>query len=628
MIYLLILASCLYLVVQYLIEKKLPSTQKTSWGYTIFFTVFLLVSGTYFLIQYDMLPNFDLFFSLPRLSHAVKGSLILAPITIIFLVINAYLSQNQAQETTDSEADLKPQKGKIIDRIAIFLATIFCTLSYLFYFSCKWVMARFGNIKIDQIIYTITQPLEGTDESQIVSYVFGPLVSALFFGLLTIMTYLLALNLLAKITKNVNFQVHPAIRGIAVIVAALGIFAAGVFGGVSKIGYADVKAYFIDKSTIYEDDYVDPKSVDLTFPEKKRNLIYIFAESLETSYMSKDKGGSQNENLLPKLTEMLDQGAINFSNTEQYGGALATPATGFTVGGLVAQTAGVPVKASFEEKTVRKQGDAANEFGKSVEQFLPGAYSLGEILKSEGYNQTFMLGSKMAFAGRDKYFSQHGDYDIVDYDTAKERNWIPQDYRVWWGYEDEKLLTRAKEVVTDLSNESQPFNFTLLTADTHFEDGLMTDKTPKLFDDKYSNVIHYSDQLISQFIDWAKQQPFYENTTIVVVGDHLTMDKNFFDNTPDTYERTVFNLFDNPAVKGSNLKNRLFNTMDLFPTTLASLGVTIDGNRLGLGTNLFSNKATLMEELGADTFNLEVSKRSSYYDNKIKVEKVSNTTSK
>ena len=62
--------------------------------------------------------------------------------------------------------------------------------------------------------------------------------------------------------------------------------------------------------------------------------------------------------------------------------------------------------------------------------------------------------------------------------------------------------------------------------------------------------------------------------------------------------------------------------MDLFPTTLASLGVKIEGNRLGLGTNLFSDTPTLMEKLGIEQFNLEVSKRSSYYDDKIKVEKV------
>ena len=39
--------------------------------------------------------------------------------------------------------------------------------------------------------------------------------------------------------------------------------------------------------------------------------------------------------------------------------------------------------------------------------------------------------------------------------------------------------------------------------------------------------------------------------------------------------------------------------MDMFPTTLASLGAVIDGDRV-IGTNLFSDKPTLAEELGFD----------------------------
>ena len=57
--------------------------------------------------------------------------------------------------------------------------------------------------------------------------------------------------------------------------------------------------------------------------------------------------------------------------------------------------------------------------------------------------------------------------------------------------------------------------------------------------------------------------------------------------------------------------------MDLFPTTLASLGVEIEGDRLGLGTNLFSGKETLIEKYGLDYVNKEVLKNSSYYNNKL-----------
>lgn len=627
MLYLITFAVILYLLILHILEKEQSSSKKSNWSTKIFFSLFIAVTCMYFMMQYNMLPNFELLLKIPSVAHIIKGSLILIPILIIVLSLTP-ISLKERKDVTSTPRTTRTSTFAhftVADKIVLFLATLFCTLSYLFYFSCKWVMERFGNIKIDQIIYTITQPIEGTDESQIISYIFGPLISALFFGLLTVLIYSLTLRIWSQLTKNFTFRLHPVIRVLAVLSASIGILAFGIFGGISKIGFADVKAYFIDKSKIYEQSYVDPKSVQLTFPEKKRNLIYIYAESLESSYLSKDKGGSQEANLLPKLTEMLDQGAINFSNTEQYGGALPTPATGFTVGGLVAQTAGVPVKASFENNAVRQQGDEANEFGSKVQQFLPGAFSLGEILAKEGYNQTFMLGSKIAFAGRDKYFDQHGDYTIVDYDTAKERKWIPEDYKVWWGYEDEKLFQRAKLVIEDLSKQNQPFNFTLLTADTHFENGLMTKNTPKIFSDQYSNVIHFSDELITQFLEWVKQQPFYNNTTIIVTGDHLTMDKDFFNNVSESYDRTVFNMIENSVIPSTNTKNRKFNTMDLFPTTLASMGVEIEGNRLGLGTNLFSSEKTLMEELGVENFNLEVSKRSSFYDNKIKKEKVLQT---
>ena len=53
--------------------------------------------------------------------------------------------------------------------------------------------------------------------------------------------------------------------------------------------------------------------------------------------------------------------------------------------------------------------------------------------------------------------------------------------------------------------------------------------------------------------------------------------------------------------------------MDMFPTTLAAIGCTIEGDRLGLGTNLFSEKPTLAEEKGLDYLNEQIAKRSVYY---------------
>ena len=57
--------------------------------------------------------------------------------------------------------------------------------------------------------------------------------------------------------------------------------------------------------------------------------------------------------------------------------------------------------------------------------------------------------------------------------------------------------------------------------------------------------------------------------------------------------------------------------MDLYPTTLAALGATIEGNRLALGTNLFSDEQTLIEKYGLEYVNNELMKVSKFYDNNI-----------
>ena len=54
--------------------------------------------------------------------------------------------------------------------------------------------------------------------------------------------------------------------------------------------------------------------------------------------------------------------------------------------------------------------------------------------------------------------------------------------------------------------------------------------------------------------------------------------------------------------------------MDMFPTTLAALGCEIEGERLGIGTNLFSSQPTLLEEVGYDRMNEELEYGSKYYD--------------
>lgn len=375
------------------------------------------------------------------------------------------------------------------------------------------------------------------------------------------------------------------------------------------IMYKDInlKEYIENQSnsnTIFEENYIDPEIVDLSFPENKANLIHIILESMETTYTSKESGGAYDYNLIPNLTKLANDN-VSFSTSTKLTGGFITKSTHFTVGSLVAHTAGIPL-------TVSIYGNSYSDYG----QFLSGAFSLGDILEKEKYNQTFLIGSDGKFGGRKDYFTYHGDYEIKDYNYAKDEQLIPEDYEVWWGYEDKKLFPFAKDELLELARSEKPFNFTMLTADTHHVGGYRCDLCKDEYPDQYSNVISCSDRQVDNFVEWIKRQDFYKDTVIVITGDHNSMDPNYFNDLPEDYRRAPYNSIINPQREyiSSNLKSRSFYTMDWYPTILSAMGVEIEGERLGLGTNMFSDKPTLMEELGTDYLINELKKNSKYYN--------------
>ena len=272
---------------------------------------------------------------------------------------------------------------------------------------------------------------------------------------------------------------------------------------------------------------------------------------------------------------------------------------------MVGQTSGLPLKLPF---------DGEKYYG-NYSKMLPGAWTLGNILEMEGYNQELLIGSDAGFAGRGDYFQQHGNYEINDYNTALEDGRLPEDYHVWWGYEDRKLFDYAKDELLRLAAEDEPFNLTMLTVDTHFENGYVCPQCPNDNKNQYANVIRCSSHQVSEFVKWIQQQDFYEDTTIIISGDHLSMDSTFFRKVDDNYDRQIYNCIINAAAENPVVeKNRVFTTLDMFPTTLSAMGVKFDGERLGLGTDLFSGRETLAEQLGLDELNEELSKHSNYYN--------------
>lgn len=479
-------------------------------------------------------------------------------------------------------------------------------LAFCAFFSAKWYIKTFGNVGFSSILFTLFSDMKGTASGVIFSYLLKGLLPTIICTVITSWIILYYGKKIKLIFKNPEtdrrIQLYPLPKwamSIITVVLSLCLW----INAANQVQLPQWLINAVTKTKLYETEYVDPNSVKITFPEDKKNLIYIYVESLETTYISQDKGGGVKQNLIPELYNLAKEN-VNFSNNSDVGGWPVVTDSVWTIASMVAQTSGVPLSGGIETNAgtnVRKK-------------FLPGVTSIMDILHKNGYYQTLMIGSDASFGGRDKYYNTHNIDKIYDIHTARKDGIVPQDYDVWWGMEDARLYEYAKQELVKVAQKDKPFAFSLLTVDTHHPDGYICENCPDTYNEKYENVVACASKQINDFVSWVKQQDFYEDTVIVIAGDHLSMNAAYFeDNMAADFERHIYNCFINSFAEPKNTKNRIFTPMDMFPTTLAAMGCEIEGDRLGLGVNLFSSKKTIAERIGIEKFNTELSKHSEYY---------------
>lgn len=578
----------------------------TTWIHA-FIRDILTVNLTAFFLMKNVLGIENIFdASLHESLYVLKYALFATAIGIVFLCALGFIKKNLQFEHSEPKHKKSAMAVKII-------STVFFALGVAAFTGTIWGKEAFGDLEPDQILINLNSPTEGTDVGVYISLFEGPvLTTALLTALFCIIVFPKYKLMYEKNEKKSSVLSSPFITGLCLFLSLV-ILVGGCAFGIHRFQLMKLLDSYLNASTYIEDNFADPKTTQMTFPEQKRNLIHIYLESMENTFFSKDLGGYFDENLMPDLAELSKEG-ISFSHTDKgFGGPFGTTGSVWSVAAMVNMNTGLPMKVPVN----------GNSYGQP-NNFLPGATALGDILKEQGYEQSVMFGADATFGGLEFFFKSHGNFNIFDHQGAIEKGWIPEGYDVWWGYEDDKLFEFAKTELTRLDETGKPFHFVMETADTHAPEGWLSPNAEKKFDTQYANCIYYSQAETVKFVRWIQQQPFYENTTIVIIGDHISMANSFFENVND-YKRTVYNLFLNPAenvaeIPESYTTNRNWAPFDMFPTLLASIGVNIEGERLGIGTNMFSGQQTLVERDGFNKVNKELINRSNFYNNNILVD--------
>jgi phosphoglycerol transferase len=494
----------------------------------------------------------------------------------------------------DHKKSVPGKKKRKPGKVRIIVTFIVSFLFILLGLSGRWGSATWGNLSMDEMLFTLTQNLSGTGQGMIGKYIKSAVVPTVVLLVVMIFVFRFAYkHKRGAMTLNILFLVS------CIVVCVWG------GGFLHKIDFFDYVLNQGKSSNFIEENYVDPAKTSITFPTKKRNLIYIYMESMEVTSTSKANGGDFSTDLIPELTNLAKTNEDFSGSSTKLNGGYSLPGTTWTMGGLFGQTSGLPLKTDIGQNAMGTQSS-----------FFPNITCLGDILAKQGYNQTFMLGSDASFSGRRTYFKDHGNFSIEDYPVAKKEGEISKNYKVFWGFEDEKLYSFSKTKLTNLASSSKPFNFTMLTVDTHFPSGYKCRLCKNEHNDQYLNAMSCASRQVAAFIKWCQSQSWYKNTTIVINGDHPTMSKSYTNRLDSSYTRKTYTCYINAAAKPATNKRRTFSTLDSFPTTVAALGATIKGNRLGLGTNLFSSVPTLSEKDGYQKETTEL-KRTSAYLNKL-----------
>lgn len=407
----------------------------------------------------------------------------------------------------------------------------------------------------DAVLYTLTSSMTGAGVGKYVLPGLG--IAAALVAMFGGLTWVL---------RRKNRPHHLGYSVLALVLALLSIKTTPAYQQVVSLIKSQTRSGDSDFSAWY-------KVPEGNIKNPKLNLVYIYGESLERTYFDEQ----QFPGLAPELNA-LKSDSLDFSHTGQI------PGMDYTIAGIVASQCGIPLFAPFEGNS-----------SASMSSFFPKNICLGDILKASGYQNYFIQGADLRFAGKDIFLQSHGFEHMYGAQELKGMVADPN-YRNNWGFYDDTVLEEAYEKFIELSKAGKRFSLFTLTVDTHHPDGFISKTCTRRGysyegkDNRSFGAVACSQQHIAALIEKIKASPYFRNTVIVVSSDHLAMNNTAYKYLTKQDRQNLFFVIrgDKPQ---AGLKAVKRNTMDNGATVLDILG---GGNYIGLGRSSLSGESLSM----------------------------------
>ena len=282
-------------------------------------------------------------------------------------------------------------------------------------------------------------------------------------------------------------------------------------------------------------------------PEKRANVVLVIMRGISSEHLN-----TKHKGYIPNLQKLSTQ-SLYFPNT------YAT--TQSTFGALEAIDLSLPPLPGL------------SLFGLPNNQQPHG---LGAIFKSKGYDTKWIYASYGVLDQTDKFLAK-GDFEILD-----RSKWQKGDisYADLLSASDEDLYNKALSEADKSFAADKPFFSLLLTSSNRYPYSL-----PKNFTDFLENANHrqkaiiYSDYAIGQFMEKAKDKPWFDNTIFVFVADRASRKSRLPDATLETYKIPLL-IYAPKLVKARQINTEI-SQIDVAPTILGLLNFNYESSFYG-----------------------------------------------
>jgi len=305
-------------------------------------------------------------------------------------------------------------------------------------------------------------------------------------------------------------------------------------------------------------------------PADHLNVVLVMVESLSPGFMHYFNGESD---LTPNLDALVGE-SLFFNNFYATGTR--------TVRGLEAVTLSMPPTPG--RAIVKRLGRES------------GLWSLGGVLRDQGYATEFLYGGYGYFDNMAAFFSGNG-YDVYDLSNVPSEKVAFQNA---WGMADEYLFDLTLDRADQASDEGKPFFFHVMTTSNHRPYTYPEGRIDIPSGTGRAGAVKYTDWAIGDFIRKARGKPWFDNTLFVILADHQASSAGRAQVPVQRYRIPMW--FYSPKHIQPGLTQTLSSQIDVGPTLLSLLGVGYDSAAFGRdilatpadeGRALFSNYQNL-----------------------------------